>query len=432
MKSVLMALLVGALAHLGLHAQTNQEVVLTASSGSKLSLAIPAPQAVGIEGGRLEQEFMTVLRRDLDESGPFRVLSGALPRTTDAASHKAWTEAGTDWLVNLKATRAGDEVRLEAQVVDVRPGKAVFTRTYTGKEATLRMMAHTLSDDLVYTLTRERGVASSRVVFVRTHGPGLKEIWQVDRDGSGARQLTHHQSLTLSPSVASDGRLAYVTYKSGSPEIWGQRVPGGPHVKLAPVGGQYLGAVKAPVWSPDGQRLAYAQVTNSRTGDTDIMVLEMATGKVRRLTFNNGLNTGPTWNPSGTQLAFESDRDGAGMPQIFLMEADGSNMRRLTTRGTYNTSPSWSPSGAQIAFVSRFEGKFDLFVYKLGEGRDYQITTGVSFNEDPAWSPDERRLIFSSGPRGGKKLFTTDLTGNQVIPLGTLTGCEMPDWTRSR
>lgn len=200
-------------------------------------------------------------------------------------------------------------------------------------------------------------------------------------------------------------------------------------MKLAPMGGQYTGHVYAPAWSPDGKRLAYTQVT-SRSGDTDIMVLDLGSGKVRRLTFTNCLNTGASWNPSGTQIAFESDRDGG--PQIFLMEADGSNMRRLTQKGNYNTSPCWSPSGSMIAFVARFEGKFDLFVYKLGEGKDYQITTGISSSENPAWSPDERRLVFSSGSLAGKRLFTTDLSGNQTLPFGNLTGCEMPEWTRSR
>ena len=100
-----------------------------------------------------------------------------------------------------------------------------------------------------------------------------------------------------------------------------------------------------------------------RRGNTDIVVLDMATGRVRQLTDSNCINTDPSWNPAGTQLAFTSDREGG--PQVYLMGDDGSNVRRLTQEGTYNGSPAWSPSGAMVAYVSRFEGKFDLFVYKL-------------------------------------------------------------------
>jgi TolB protein len=85
-----------------------------------------------------------------------------------------------------------------------------------------------------------------------------------------------------------------------------------------------------------------------------------------------------------------------------------------------------------IAYVSRFEGKFDLFVYKLGEGKSYQITTGIASSESPSWSPDERRIVFSSGSRGGMELYTTDLSGNTLRKLTSLPGCQSPKWTRAR
>ncbi len=270
-------------------------------------------------------------------------------------------------------------------------------------------------------------MASSRVVFVRQMAPGVKELFQIDRDGANLVQLTRHGSLTLSPTVAADGRLAYVTYKGGAPEIWGQRRKDGPHEKLYPASGS--GAmVSSPAWSPDGRRLAFVQ--GDRRGNSDIMVLDLASGRARRLTDGNGINTEPSWNPNGTQIAFTSDREGG--PQVYLMQDDGSNLRRLTGEGLYNASPAWSPNGAMIAYVSRFEGKFDLFIYKLGEGKAYQITTGVSTSESPAWSPDERRLVFTSNRFGSMQIFTTDLSGRQVVRMTDLAGCQSPKWTRAR
>ena len=407
----------------------SQEVVLSASAGSKVGVAMPAPKVAGLDAGLVNRELKDTLLSDLDDAGPFAVIRKSLPASTEASSYPAWVATGADWLLICQvASSASSEVEVTLQVVDVKSAKGVFNKKYSGKQAVLRRMAHTISDDLVARLTGERGVATSRIVFVRQVSPGVKEIFQVDRDGENLLQVTNHKSLTLSPSVAPDGRIAYVTYKGGAPEIWGQMKAGGPHVKLYPRSGSPEGHCFAPAWSPDGRRIALVQ--GDRRGNSDIVVLDLETGRVRRLTDSNCINTEPSWNPAGTQIAFTSDREGS--PQVYLMEDDGSNVRRLTREGTYNATPSWSPNGSMVAYVSRFEGKFDLFVYKLGEGKSYQITTGVASSESPAWSPDERRLVFSSGSRGGMQLYTTDLSGNTLRKLTGFSGCQSPKWTRTR
>jgi len=414
------------LATTGLWAQQT-EVVLTATSSAKLVLGMTQPKASGLDDATIASEFTAVLKRDLDETGLIAMLQERLPG--DAAAVKAWKEAGAQWLLNVRMTRATNgDLQMEASALDTAAEKGVFTRTYNAnKIVPLRYLAHYLADDLVGRLTGEKGVASSRIVFVRQTSPGVKEIFQVDRDGAGLVQLTRHGSLTLSPSIAADGRLVYVTYKGGAPEIWGQRRKDGPHERFYPTTGAG-GMLSSPVWSPDGKRLAFVQ--GDRRGNSDIMTLDLATGRARRLTDGNGINTEPTWNPNGNQLAFTSDREGG--PQVYLMQDDGSNLRRLTGEGQYNASPAWSPNGAMVAYVSRFEGKFDLFVYKLGEGKAYQITTGVSTSESPAWSPDERRLVFTSNRFGSSQLFTTDLSGRQIVRLAEFSGCQSPRWIRGR
>ena len=426
MPRFLIRTLLCVLAAAGLSAQQT-EVVLTATSSTKLVLAMTAPKATGLDDASIAAEFTAVLRRDLDETGIIAVLQERLP--VDGAPAKAWKEAGAQWLLSTRLTKAASgDLKLEASVLDTAAESGLFSRTYNAnKVVPLRYLAHYLADDLVGRLTGEKGVASSRIVFVRQVSNGVKELFQIDRDGADLVQLTRNGSLTLSPTVAADGRLAYVTYKAGPPEIWGQRRKDGPHERIYPASGAG-GMLSSPTWSPDGKRLAFVQ--GDRRGNSDIMVLDLATGRARRLTDSNGINTEPAWNPNGNQLAFTSDREGG--PQVFLMQDDGSNLRRLTNEGLYNASPAWSPNGAMIAYVSRFEGKFDLFVYKLGEGKAYQITTGVSTSESPAWSPDERRLVFTSNRFGSSQLFTTDHSGRQIVRLSDLAGCQSPRWIRGR
>jgi TolB protein len=405
------------------------EVELEAKKGGRLGLALAPPVLAGLPEDLVAKDFRAPLARDLEEAGPFALITGVLPGSTEPASYPAWARLATDWLFTAKVSKGeGDEAVVEIQVSDVKAGKAVYSKRYIGREGQLRRIAHAISDDLVARLTGEKGVASTRIVFVRQTSPGVKELFQVDRDGAGLLQLTRWGSLTLSPTVAADGRLAYITYKGGTPEIWGERRRGQPHVKLYPTTASPQGHCYSPVWSPDGKRLAFVQ--GDRRGNSDIMVLDVEGGRVKRLTDGGCINTEPSWNPNGTQIAFTSDREGS--PQVYLMEEDGSNLRRLTFEGGYNASPAWSPNGAMVAYVSRFEGKFDLFVYKLGEGKAYQITTGIFSSEGPAWSPDERRLVFASTRSGNMQLWTTDLSGKSLSKLTELTGCQSPKWTRSR
>jgi TolB protein len=431
--------LLGCLVALGLLAQQPPptEVVLSASSSAKLVLGMATPRASGLADAVVKDEFSATLTKDLDDSGVIATLQERLPG--DAAPAKAWRDAGAQWLLTVRFTKAPNgELQMDASALDTAAEKGVFTKAYRAdSHVSLRRFAHNLADDLVGQLTGERGVSSSQIVFVRAVSSGVKEIFQMDRDGQGLTQITHHGALSLAPTVASDSRLAYITYKGGAAEIWGQRRPGGPHERIFPTTSapQTYSMLSSPAWSPDGRRLAF--VMGDRRGNSDIVVLDLASNRLRRLTDGKGINTEPTWNPNGTQLAFTSDREGGGPergqgPQIFLMQDDGSNLRRLTHEGSYNASPAWSPNGAMVAYASRFEGKFDLFVYKLGEGKAYQITTGISTSESPSWSPDERRLVFTSNRFGRSQVFTTDLSGRQIQPLSGLGECQSPRWVRAR
>ncbi len=410
--------------------QHSQEVVLQASSGAKLVLGLPAASAQGGDAASVDKDFTQVMRSDLERSGVFTLAKGALPATADAPTWPGWRDAGCDWIAPMRLT-VDQENFLDPQVVDAKAQKVIFSKRFQGR-VPLRQVAHAAADQLVEWLTGIQGTASTHLIFVKQMAPGVKELYRMDRDGAGLVQLTRYGSLSLSPTVAigtkdkPDGRIAFVTYKGGSPQIWGQRTIGGPFERLYPATGESIGLCNSPAWSPDGKRIAFVQ--GDRRGNSDIMVLDVQTGRVRRLTDGFGINTEPTWNPSGTQLAFTSDREGG--PQVYLMQDDGTSIRRLTGEGSYNATPAWSPKGDMVAYVSRFEGRFDLFVYKLGEGKAYQITTGVGTSESPSWSPDGRNLVFSSNRSGAMQLYSTSLDGRQVDRVSPLAPVQSPRWVQ--
>jgi TolB protein len=403
------------------------EIELSATA-RKIAIAAAPAEVANLNDDQVQREFVDTLKNDLEGLQSIAVLRNGLPLESSPESFTLWLDAGCEWLLTSKASRAeGNNVIVEAVIFDTRSGRRVMSTTQNGTAAGYRRLAHLVADAIEEFLTGVPGVASSRIVFCKEDGRGIKEIYQADRDGSNLVRLTNRGTLTMSPTMTNDGRLAYLSY-SPLPAIWGQKVVGGPHVRLYPLEDDVSFNVYTPVFSPDGKRIAFVQ-TNGR-GGTDIMLLEIATGRVRRLTSLNVINSELCWNPAGTQIAFTSGR--AGSPQLYIMEDDGTNVRSLPIDGSYNASPAWSPDGSMIAFVSRFEDNFDLFVYRLGDPNPYQITTGFSNSENPAWSPDSRHLIFSSTRDGKNSLYTTDLSGIRISRAVDLVGCQQPIWVRQR
>jgi Tol biopolymer transport system component/DNA-binding winged helix-turn-helix (wHTH) protein len=109
-----------------------------------------------------------------------------------------------------------------------------------------------------------------------------------------------------------------------------------------------------------------------------------------RLTFDAGLQIGPTWSPDGRYIAFSSDR--SRKFDIWVQQAGGTNPVKITTRPGHNWQPDWSPDGSQIAFRSEGEGG-GLFVVPALGGLERRIST---FGYRPKWSPDGRLILFGN------------------------------------
>src|SRR4029077_4872596 len=108
--------------------------------------------------------------------------------------------------------------------------------------------------------------------------------------------------------------------------------------------------------SRDGGRLA---IGTDDGKEANVWIYELA-GKnaMRRLTLD-GQNRFPIWSPDGQRVAFQSDREG-GMG-IFAQRADGTGpIERLTKAapGDAHVPESWSPDGRHIVFS---EQKKDVF-----------------------------------------------------------------------
>lgn len=175
-----------------------------------------------------------------------------------------------------------------------------------------------------------------RVIALTLAKDGNPEVYLIDRaTGAIHQRLTDHPAIDTSPTWAPDGRrLAFVSDRIGAPQIYVMRRDGTGVRALTSEGYN-----TNPCWSPTADVIAYDRLITAER--SDIYTVDVATGEIRRLTWNRWSSEDPFYSPDGRQIVFAANREGAF--QLYLMNADGGNVRRLTLGPGPYGSPSWSP-----------------------------------------------------------------------------------------
>jgi TolB protein len=414
-------------------AQTQPPIREIVIAGTQQRLAVPPCVPLGAEAGDPCATVTRVLRDDLEFQALFRFvdedLYGLLSQPDPVApDFEDWRSIFANFLVTTRARVQEGRLLLELRVFAVDLGGQILMRSYEHRLDEVRLAAHEAADD-VMALTQYAGVARSRIVFASDRDDPeavagrLKELYIADYDGHNVRRFTVNRSLNILPASSPDGsRVAYVSYRSGDPEIYVAQVSLGRSLKLTQ-GGQSF----APSWSPDGSQVAYA---SNVSGNMEIWIAQADGSDARRITSSEAADTAPAWSPNGRELAFTSNR--GGTPQIWLTDADGLNVRRLTGVGSYSDAATWSPSRehSEIAYTSRLEaGTFEIAVIDLGTRQVRQLTTGRGSCESPSWSPNGRHLVYSCNRGNRWELTVSDRLGRQLRTLSAGPGNNVhPDW----
>ncbi len=387
----------------GARGQSEVRIGIKASGTMKSPLQLEAFRASGSMGAAAV-DARAVARRDFELCGVFTVAD------VEARGGKPDADASQSGSVRVTGLvdPAGAGFQFTGEVFDLGTGESVLRRNYTGSRPEMRHAMHRFVDDVLEAVTGDRGVAETRIAFVRRSGR-TEELWLADYDGEGAVQLTHDHSIALSPAWAPWGsEICFTTYKRGNPDLYLFDLRRGASYPFS----TRPGPNSAPCYSPDGKWIA---CTLYRDGNAEVYLISRDAQTSRRLTRNARIDTSPSWSPTGREIVFTSDRSGS--PQVYVMDVDGLNQRILTTEGTYNDSPQWSPKGDRIAYAARHDGVFDVVVMNADGSSPVQITYGAGHNENPRWSPDGRKIVFSSTRGGARQIYLMNPDGSDVVQL---------------
>ncbi len=181
----------------------------------------------------------------------------------------------------------------------------------------------------------------------------------------------------MAPVWSPDGQVIAYT-KGGAWDIYGVRVDGS---------GQTFAlysddSFSDPTWSPDGSQLAF----RSWDGVADsIYIVSLANLDARQLLVADGAF--PAWSPDGSKIAFYSERDGqpAGEGDIYVVNVDGSGLGRLTFAPGGSEEPDWSPDGRYIVYTGDRDGNRDLYVMNADGSNQRALTSDPATDYSPDW-----------------------------------------------
>lgn len=227
---------------------------------------------------------------------------------------------------------------------------------------------------------------------------GQPDIYLMNADGSDVQQLTDDPALDGFFRWSPDGsKVAFYSFNedvrgllwlanadlSEETPLLESIHPAGTNVECA---GGFPGG-----WFPDGQRILYRgsqgathalQICSVNVDGSDIRVI---------FSEPDTLSFFPTLSPDATKIAFVTDRDAdtdnPGDTEIYVIDVDGGNLRRVTNDDATDTNPTWSPDGQWIAFASDRDGDFEIYIVQSDGKGLRQLTDNTASDSEPAWSP---------------------------------------------
>ncbi len=217
--------------------------------------------------------------------------------------------------------------------------------------------------------------------------------------------------FTLLMSVLAGALLHWLIFSPALAILLG----GGPHGQPAIQLTTHPADDRAPTWSPDGRRLAFA---SERSGEWDIYLLDVAAAlhAPGESAVDHLVNTGrrdvlPAWSPRGDWIAFVG-AEGEAPRRIHLVRPDGSDLQTLVSDANgagalADVQLSWSSDGQVLLYNAG--GLHALWLDhggRLQEERVWQLTVASL-----ALAPNGRWLAYAE--RDG--IYVLDLESGEAL-----------------
>ena len=212
---------------------------------------------------------------------------------------------------------------------------------------------------------------------------GNDEIWSINADGGGQRQLTNNAADEFAPIISPDNKTVFfVSNKSGSAQLWRMNTDGSNQTQITETDGG------APVFvSPDGEWVYYRHILTSA-----LWRISLKSGE-KQLVLNKE-KPRFAFSPDGSRVAFsEKQGDERILTVVSLTGGQTVKTFHLADRKLILMHIVWMPDGKNLAYITSEPGfvKKVLWLHPLDKETprqirvlgDEEITEGYGLSVSP-------------------------------------------------
>ncbi len=179
-----------------------------------------------------------------------------------------------------------------------------------------------------------------------------------------------------------------------------------------------------------------------RNGNWDIYRVDITGRNLLQLTKDAADEVDPVWSPDGQWIAFRSNREGSW--NIYVIPAEGGAAIRISAAGN-NQQAVWAPTSEALAYQSDRDGNWEIYVGNVTTGEEIRVTHDDAKSLWPTWSCAADSVVYATDADGNWELYhvqtwdgmvlarVTDDPATDIYPVwlpmeedGSLAGLDIP------
>jgi len=406
---------------LRVHSDADVHVVVSAQQNEKTRMAL-------VSVGRVNKEFIKVLKRDLELTGQYEVDLIKRKKVSKESEIQMLFEQGDCMALFISQYKWGYAWRL----YDTIESHMIDGRKFMCEDKKPREAAHNIADFVWSVMMGQPGSFSSKIAFCRQmrerkRGKDRvrKQILLAEPDGSNESILIDLPTVSLAPRWNTNRDVPVLFYS--------ENTRSNVRLMMANMFGKrrvvcsFDGLNMQPAFSENGREIVFCL---SKDGSSQLYRSYLSKGerKYVRLTHNKSNNFAPCFIDNKT-IVFVSDYK-TRSPQLYFMDIRTQEMTPITKTG-YNACPSYNKVRNQIVYSKMISGRMQLYVYDCASGKHQKITSGNTYsNEEPSWSPCGNFIVYCANKGlNGRIVRLNMVTKERVFLTPESWNCSYPAWS---